>query len=170
MALSACSLLHSHTLCVTPQLWIIVTVEICLSLKSPGSPHCLRGQSPLPHWFQVCVCACVRAHTHFAHWMKGQQSGNGSALKTAIHVSKRGALIGGQTEGLLVFSYSLWRARGERSREQQCPLGTMTPGPRMFFCWFLVVNSKALKKVSCITGHGFRLCSVSSSCTHSEAK
>lgn len=88
----------------------------------------------------TALVSSVHAHT-FTHPGKGQRSGSGSTLKTAIHVSKRGTLIGGQTEGLLGLSYSLRRARGERSREQEYPLVTMTPGPRMFFCWFLVFNS-----------------------------
>lgn len=97
--------------------------------------------------------------------MKGQHSGSGSTLKTAFHVSKCGALIGGQAVGLLGLSYSLRRVRGERSREQQYPLVTLTRGPRMFFCWFLVV--KAFKEDS--AGYSFGLCWLSF-LAHREAK
>lgn len=75
------------------------------------------------------------ARTHFAHWMKGQRSGSGSTLKAAFHVSKRGALIGGQTPGLLGLPYSLRRVRGESFGEQQYPQVTLTRWPRMLFCW-----------------------------------
>lgn len=86
--------------------------------------------------------------------MKGQHSGSGSTLKTVFHVSKCGALTGGQTVGLLGLSYSLRRVKGERSREQY-PLVTSTPGPGMFFCWFLVVNSEGFQRGPCISGLWF---------------
>lgn len=73
--------------------------------------------------------------THFARWMKGQRSGSGSTLKAAFHVSKRGALIGGQTAGLLGLPYSLRRVRSESFGEQQYPQVTLTRWPRMLFCW-----------------------------------
>lgn len=75
------------------------------------------------------------ARTHFARTMKGQRSGSGSTLKAAFHVSKRGALIGGQTPGLLGLPYSLRRVRGDSFGEQQYPQVTLTRWPRMLFCW-----------------------------------
>lgn len=66
VVLSTFSFPHAHTntsLYISLQLWIIVTVEICVSLESPGSPHCSRGSHLCRIGFKwVCMFSLV-AHT-----------------------------------------------------------------------------------------------------------
>lgn len=110
-----------------------------MRVRSPLVLLTARGGTNLCcFWFLsafVFTGAQTLARTHFARWMKGQRSGSGSTLKAAFHVSKRGALIGGQTPGLLGLPYSLRRTRGKSFREQQYPQVTLTRWPRMLFCW-----------------------------------
>lgn len=126
---------HTHTLCLSAIMHNCDCWNVCES-EIPWFSSLLEGAVTSAAWVSH---KHLRTHTLHVKW-KGNIQEVAALWRQHFMFPSVEHLLEVRLRGLLGLSYSLQRVRGERSREQQYPLVTMTPGPRMFFCWFLVVR------------------------------